>query len=444
MNRLVTESKIQKIVEGQLLDQIPKLYSRLLRGDLLSYEQELSYRVQMIYNEVSKLLLEECSKELLPKLKERAKGEGLCRLRKRPLQIQLGTGYVVSVQNWYANTIPPTYSYQRHLLANYWNILGNSSINYIDKVCMSSVLCPSYNIANQLLIRFGIQQSITRVRKLTNKVATHCQDLEVQLSLSAGETLKSKRVILGIDGGRVRTRIYTQKKNELDNAMYETPWREPKLFVIHVIDEQGKLDSKTLPIYGCRFSEDKMLSLLVSYLSALKIEQCKQVQLLADGAPWIWNTVPNLLAELGVSSDRLILTLDYYHAINYVHKLVDSLPKRYSQKKRKEFLKQFTIQLWQGNSKEIAATCKVLYKRPSKLVKRWMNYLDKHSKKTHYADYQANKLMCGSGIIESGIRRIINLKFKSPSIFWKEDQVERLFFFDLLFFLNDGRFLSKI
>ena len=423
--------------------QIPKFYSTLLKGDLLTYEQELSFRLQTIYNKVSKLLLEECSKELLPMLKEQAKEEGLQRLRKRPLQVQLGTGYVVRVQSWYANTIPEDYSFQRHVLANYWNIYGNSSINHIDKVCMSSVLCPSYNIANQLLIRFGIKQSVSRVRKLTNKVASYCQDIEVQLSLSKGETLKGKRVIIGIDGGRVRTRMYRDKKNESGNLTYKTPWKEPKLFVIHVIDEQGKLDKEVLPIYGCRFSEEDMLSLLGSYLMALQIAQCKQVQLLADGAPWIWNKVPTLLTELGVSTNKLIQTLDYYHAINYVHKLVDGLPRRYSKKKRKEFLKQFTLQLWEGQSQQIATTCKGLYKRPSKLVKRWMNYLDKHNNKTYYTDYQSDKLMCGSGIIESGIRRMINLKFKSPSIFWYESQVEKLFFFALLFFLKDGRFLSK-
>ena len=442
MNPLVTESKVQKIIEVQLLNKIPKLYSTLLKGDLLSYEKELSDRLQTIYNKVSKVLLEECSKELLPQLKEEAKESGLRGLRKRPLQVQLGTGYVVTVQSWYANRIPKDYSSTRHVLAGYWNIFSNSSISHIDKVCMSSVLCPSYNIANQLLMRFGIKQSISSIRKLTNTVASYCQELEVQLSLSRGETLKGKRVILSIDGGRVRTRVYTGEKNKLGNAIYETPWREPKLFVIHVIDEEGKLDREVLPIYGCRFSEEDMFSLLVCYLKSLEIAQCKQIQLLADGAPWIWNTVPTLLIELGVSADKLIQTLDYYHAINYVHKLVDSLPKKYSQKKRKELSKQFTIQLWQGQSQQIVATCKSLYKRPSKLIKRWMNYLDKHSNKTQYTDYQFNKLMCGSGIIESGIRRMINLKFKSPSIFWDENQVEKLFFFALLFFRSDGKFSS--
>ena len=37
--------------------------------------------------------------------------------------------------------------------------------------------------------------------------------------------------------------------------------------------------------------------------------------------------------------------------------------------------------------------------------------------------------MCGSGIIESGIRRIINLRFKNASTFWKKETVEKLYFF---------------
>jgi len=443
MNPLVTESKIQKIIEGQLLKKIPRFYSTLLKGDLLNYEKELSTSLQSIYNEVSKILMKECSKELLPALKEEAKRLGLKRLRNRPLSIQLGTGYVVTVKDWYANAIPDDYTSHRHVLVNYWKLYGNSSISHIDKVCMSSILCPSYSVANQLLMRFGVQQSISRVRKVTNEVASHCRELEVQLSLSKGESLKDKRVIIGVDGGRVRIRNYTGAKNESGNSVYETPWREPKLFVIHVLDEKGNLDKDIRPIYGCRFSEEAMISLLKSYLEVLQICRCKQVQLLADGAPWIWNNVPSLLIELGINSNQLILTLDYYHAINYVNKLVDSLPKRYSNKKRKELSKQFTLQLWQGKSQQIATTCKELYKRPSKLVKRWINYLDKHNDKTHYADYQSDKLMCGSGIIESGIRRMINLKFKSPSIFWDESNVEKLFFFAVRFFPNAGRHLSR-
>jgi hypothetical protein len=35
--------------------------------------------------------------------------------------------------------------------------------------------------------------------------------------------------------------------------------------------------------------------------------------------------------------------------------------------------------------------------------------------------------MCGSGIIESGIRRIINLRFKNAATFWDKNTVEKLY-----------------
>ena len=71
--------------------------------------------------------------------------------------------------------------------------------------------------------------------------------------------------------------------------------------------------------------------------------------------------------------------------------------------------------------------CRGIYKRPNKLVERWLTYFEKHQEKTQYADYQKRKLLCGSGLVESGIRRIINLRFKNASTFWKKETVEKLY-----------------
>ena len=119
---------------------------------------------------------------------------------------------------------------------------------------------------------------------------------------------------------------------------------EPKLFVIDVLDEQGKPDARVNPLYGCRFDEPEFWDLLRRYLSLLDIKNAKSIQIIADGAPWI-------------------------------------------------------------------------------------NYLDKHKNRTQYVDYKEHKLLCGSGIIESAIRRIVDLKFKNASTFWNKETVEKLFFF---------------
>jgi len=96
-----------------------------------------------------------------------------------------------------------------------------------------------------------------------------------------------------------------------------------------------------LPIYGCRFSEQDTLKLLRQYLIKIDISQARSVQLIADGPPWIWNRVPDLLVELGVKKEQLTQTLDYYHASQYVHNLVDAMPKRVSKTERKRLLSTF-------------------------------------------------------------------------------------------------------
>jgi len=50
-----------------------------------------------------------------------------------------------------------------------------------------------------------------------------------------------------------------------------------------------------------------------------------------------------------------------------------------------------------------------------------------------YNQLRQRNLPCGSGIVESAIRRVINLRFKSPSTFWKPENVEKLIFLRAIF-----------
>ena len=81
-----------------------------------------------------------------------------------------------------------------------------------------------------------------------------------------------------------------------------------------------------------------------------------------------------------------------------------------------------------GEVKAVIEKIQSIFIRKSDIVKRWINYLDKHKDRMQYAEYQSNGFMRGSGIIESAIRRIINLRFKNASTFWLEENVEKLYF----------------
>lgn len=134
------------------------------------------------------------------------------------------------------------------------------------------------------------------------------------------------------------------------------------------------------------------------------------------------------LKELGVKDDRLVQTIDYYHAVGYVNSIVEALPKRIGKKARATILDEFKEALWHGDTDCIYLKCQELFKRPGKLVRRYINYFLKHHDRMAYVDFRKRKLVCGSGIVESAVRRVINLRFKNASTFWLPENLERLYF----------------
>ncbi len=292
------------------------------------------------------------------------------------------------------------------------------------------MIAPSYDMGKELLNNFGLSRSTTTLREVTTQVAMECdRQGEATLILEDEETLVGKRVVISSDGGRTRTRLPNSHFNkETGREGYITPWREPKLFVIEVLDDEGRLSRHHLPIYGCRFEDGQHVELLRDYLSRLGIDQAKEVQLLADGAPWIWLQIPEMLKQLGVAENRLNQTLDYYHAVEHLNSLFENLPTRIGKKQAKKLQKRCKEWLWEGKIGHILRLWSMLYKRKPKAVTTQINYFTKHQHRMRYAHFREEKLMCGSGVIESAIRRVINLRFKNTGTFWLAENVERLYF----------------
>ena len=183
----------------------------------------------------------------------------------------------------------------------------------------------------------------------------------------------------------------------------------------------------TLPLYGCLFGDDELFDLLDQHLKTLDIDQAEQVQIVADGAPWIWNRVKQRLLALGVSAQRIVETVDFYHASEYVHKIVAGLGQKL-RKNANNILQQFKQWLWEGDIQSIVQQCDRYFTKPSPDIKRYIGYLDKNKDRMSYQRFRDQNLVCGSGVIESGIRRVINLRFKNASAFWNPKNVEMLYF----------------
>ncbi|MEO1255077.1 MAG: hypothetical protein AAFY41_09355, partial [Bacteroidota bacterium] len=72
-----------------------------------------------------------------------------------------------------------------------------------------------------------------------------------------------------------------------------------------------------------------------------------------------------------------------------------------------------------------------------------LNYFVKHTDRMQYYKFKANKWLCGSGLVESAIRRIINLRFKSASSFWQVENLEPLIFLRAAFLAGRWKFLIR-
>lgn len=429
MPPFATDTKIQDFCNNQIIPGLPSLREVLIKGNIHATELAVAKLMIDLQNVITEALLTEVAAVLVEQtLPEIGQSLGVTQTKRRTLRVRTMTGKEIQLPSLYAKKIPQGFSGSRHLLAQHWSLPGNATPGYMSKAGLCASMASSYHAANELLKETGTTQSTSTLHKECNQLADICAPHEVKLSRLPNETLKEKRVVISVDGGRTRTRKYTGEINQAGHETYKTPWREPKLFVIDVLDKNGRSCRQHLPLYGCRFGEQDCLDLLRAQLKDLQINQAQSVQIVADGAQWIWTQLPVMLQELGVDSSCITQTLDHYHALQYVHKIVQALPAHFGEAKKKKFLLSFKENLWQGKSSESIAKAKAHIKRPDEETQQALNYLEKHKDRTQYADFKARNLMVGSGIIESGIRRIINLRFKNTATFWYDHVVEKLYF----------------
>ncbi len=435
-------AKIGQLLEKVLLSSVEKLLLLAEEGNLTDFEVELQDLGNTFLTATAEVLLTSAAEAVLPALRVEGASRGLGKFESRYLTIRLFTGRTVRIPSLYAKKIRRGYTGKRHLLSLHWGIHKQCSPRYLSHVCAMSVLSPSFEITEQLLDIQGIKYDSESIRKLVLFIATICKTRQAALSKKPDESLAGKRIVIGLDGGRTRCRQYTKKQNKAGNETYTTNWNEPKMFVIAELNDEGRTVKENV-IYGTMFDVDDIFELLASHLVGLDITLAKHIQIAADGAVWIWNRTQELLVSLGVAATKITETLDYYHATQHLHDLIKRLPKRKA--KQENLLATMKDLLWNGKTAEIAKQFNTLFTKKTKEIKRDIHYFIKNKDRMQYADFQNNKLVLGSGIIESGIRRVINLRFKNTSSFWKKENAEGLFFLRASFLAGRwNNIISKI
>ncbi|MCP4517875.1 MAG: hypothetical protein GY824_21940 [Delftia sp.] len=197
--------------------------------------------------------------------------------------------------------------------------------------------------------------------------------------------------------------------------------------IVYVVNAQGKLDRSFAPVLdGLVRGPDAIFRLFQGYLRSLGVGQADRVLFVADGARWIWNRVPGLVAALGLDPTRVHQLIDFYHAVEHLGK-VAALRKSWSAKERKAWVRKHRALLLKGQVDTVVEAVRAICRgRRSKAITTERNYFMHNRNRMDYPGLKALGMPIGSGAVESAIRRVINLRIKGPCIFWYKENAEKM------------------
>lgn len=301
---------------------------------------------------------------------------------------------------------------------------GHCSPLLASEIAQASAALCSLEEARHMMESRGCLLNIKTVRNVAKRFAARAragQKTDTVIAILRSEELKGRKVVLSSDGGRLRIRTAKQgRRTKKKRARYKTDWREPKLLIIYVVNDDGRVDSKILPLIdGTLKGTDALFALMHIYLRALNLSSIDQILFVADGAHWIWESVQlaRKMLNLGGLECKIIELIDFYHAAQHLHAFTELKPQ-WSNKKGKQWVSRQKRLLKSGETKQVIGNLQLAARgTKSKLLQRELMYFINNRERLSYKEIADLKMPIGSGAIESAVRRVVNLRLKSPCIF---------------------------
>lgn len=143
------------------------------------------------------------------------------------------------------------------------------------------------------------------------------------------------------------------------------------------------------------------------------LEKAGKVAILGDGAEWIRN-----LAETHFPG--AILIVDLYHAREHVDALIKLLWPSDEAARRRRRIRWWTA-LDEGRVEEIEREAHAVCPKSGprrRAAKKEIMYLTKNRDRMRYADFRAQGLFVGSGVVEAGCKTVIGHRLKQSGMEW--------------------------
>ena len=177
---------------------------------------------------------------------------------------------------------------------------------------------------------------------------------------------------------------------------------------------------------GTLGDSDAVFAILTAELRLRGASKAKEIIFTADGAPWIWNRIDALAASLGLDPRKIVRVADFYHAVEHLTELAD-LCLSWTPQRRKRWVAGQRKRLKNGDVDLVIQAGRVLCRgRNAAKIRTQVEYFVERKNLMRYRAYRRRGIPLGSGAVESAIRRVINLRLKGLSMFWRAENAERM------------------
>lgn len=317
------------------------------------------------------------------------------------------------------------------------------------EVARQVVLCGSYAEAQEQLARSGLRMHLSTLTAIAVAVGQRAlawrnQALEEARTspLPASSLVEGLRLLVSLDGGRAKTRATKRGARVGKNKRrpFTSAWREPRVLTVTVIGKDGRQDRRYRPLYEVSLGDARRVcALLEGLLRLLGADRAAEVVFVSDGAEWMGERIPGVMTRAGIPAEKVSYILDYYHATEYISEAL-ALSQRLSALQQQlvgETLRRTLREEAEGVERVLQVLDGEARGKAAKKIRKKIQFLKDHRDRMGYAAHRAAKRPIGSGVVESAVRRIINLRFKSASMAWREDHLEPLLYLRAL--LKAGR-----
>ena len=276
-----TIDNIEELISSEIRSLSETISSMMQKGKISSVMGELELTTKRIQDMVWLVYIQQIlsSPDFLDALRRFGGTKALRFVSYQKIYITLPTGTKVLVISPFFVKAKPKRGRKKRGPQNRGTHLALDLLGLVDKIAPGlafraiqlSLLAPSFEIASAILKNSSINLTANKLRNLCDKLGNLAMPKRVELLLNdENKDCKNRRVLLTVDGGRLRQRKTKRgaipKGNKLHG--FNTDWIEPKMFAIHFLDDNGDIIKTVKPfVDGTTGKLPEFLKLLNQYLT---------------------------------------------------------------------------------------------------------------------------------------------------------------------------------